>query len=240
MPTDEDLVTKSARDRLIVALDLPSIAEAEKAVADLGDTVSFYKVGYELVLAGGLEFAGSLVRSGKKLFLDLKLHDIANTVSRGTERAAALGATFLTIHAFPPTMKAAIEGRGKSGLKLLAVTVLTSWNDADLKESGYGIGVRDLVLRRAEQAAVLGVDGLIASPLEAAELRRAVGKSMLIVTPGIRPAGGEAGDQKRVMTPAAAIKAGVDHIVVGRPIIEAKDRKAAAQAIVVEIESALK
>lgn len=233
-------MTISARDRLIVALDFPSVAEAEKAVADLGDTVSFYKVGYELVLAGGLEFAAGLARSGKKLFLDLKLHDIANTVTRATERAAALGATFLTVHAFPPTMKAAAEGRGKSGLKLLAVTVLTSWNDADLKESGYSIGVHDLVLRRAEQAAVLGIDGLIASPVEAAELRRAVGKSMLIVTPGVRPAGSAAGDQKRVMTPAAAIKAGVDHIVVGRPIIEAKDRKATAQAIVAEIESALK
>lgn len=233
-------MTISACDRLIVALDIPNVAEAEKAVADLGDTVSFYKVGYELVLAGGLDFAAGLVRSGKKLFFDLKLHDIANTVTRATERAAALGATFLTVHAFPPTMNAAIEGRGKSGLKLLAVTVLTSWNDANLKESGYGIGVRDLVLRRAEQAAVLGIDGLIASPLEAAELRRAVGMSMLIVTPGVRPAGSAAGDQKRVMTPAAAIKAGVDHIVVGRPIIEAKDRKAAAQAIVTEIESALK
>ena len=230
----------SARDRLIVALDLPSVAEAEKAVADLGDTVSFYKVGYELVLAGGLDFAAGLVRSGKKLFLDLKLHDIANTVTRASARAAALGATFLTVHAFPPTMKAAVEGRGNGGLKLLAVTVLTSWNDADLKESGYGIGVRDLVLRRAEQAAVLGIDGLVASPVEAAELRRTVGKSMLIVTPGVRPAGAAAGDQKRVMTPAAAIKAGVDHVVVGRPVIEAKDRKAAAQAIVAEIESALK
>jgi len=233
-------VAISVRDRLIVALDLPSVAEAEKAVADLGDTVSFYKVGYELVLAGGLEFAAGLVRSGKKLFLDLKLHDIANTVTRASERAAALGATFLTVHAFPPTMKAASEGRGRSGLKLLAVTVLTSWNDADLKESGYAVGVRDLVMRRAEQAAVLGIDGLVASPIEAAELRRAVGKSMLIVTPGVRPAGSAAGDQKRVMTPAAAIKAGADHIVVGRPIIEAKDRKAAAQSIVAEIESALK
>lgn len=233
-------MTRSARDRLIVALDLPSVAEAEQAVADLGETVTFYKVGYELVLAGGLEFAAGLVRSGKKLFLDLKLHDIANTVTRASERAAALGATFLTVHAFPPTMKAAVEGRGKSGLKLLAVTVLTSWNDVDLKESGYGVGVRDLVLRRAEQAAVLGIDGLVASPVEAAELRRVVGKSMLIVTPGVRPAGAASGDQKRVMTPAAAIKAGVDHIVVGRPIIEAKDRKAAAQAIVAEIEAALK
>ena len=173
-------MTISARDRLIVALDLPSVAQAEKTVADLGDTVSFYKVGYELVLAGGLEFAAGLVRSGKKLFLDLKLHDIANTVTRASERAAALGATFLTVHAFPPTMKAASEGRGRSGLKLLAVTVLTSWNDADLKESGYAVGVRDLVMRRAEQAAVLGIDGLVASPIEAAELRRADRKRDLV------------------------------------------------------------
>ena len=233
-------MASSARDRLIVALDLPDVAAAEQAVAELGDAVSFYKVGYELVLAGGFQFAADLARSGKKLFFDLKLHDIANTVTRASERAAALGATFLTVHAFPPTMKAANEGRGRSGLKLLAVTVLTSWNDADLKESGYAVGVRELVLRRAEQAAVLGIDGLVASPMEAAELRRAVGRSMLIVTPGVRPAGAAAGDQKRTMTPAAAIKAGVDHIVVGRPIIEAKDRKAAAQAIVAEIESALK
>jgi orotidine-5'-phosphate decarboxylase len=228
----------SPRDRLIVALDLSSVAEAEKAVAELGDEVAFYKVGYELVLAGGLDFAAGLVRSGKQLFLDLKLHDIANTVTQATARAAALGATFLTVHAFPPTMKAAAEGRGKHKLKLLAVTVLTSWNDADLKESGYEIGVSDLVRRRAEQAAVLGIDGLIASPAEAEALRRAVGRSMLIVTPGVRPAGSEAGDQKRVMTPAAAIKAGADHIVVGRPIMAARDRKAAAHAIVAEIVSA--
>jgi orotidine-5'-phosphate decarboxylase len=227
----------SPRDRLIVALDLPSVAEAEKAVTELGDEVTFYKVGYELVLAGGLDFAAGLVRSGKQLFLDLKLHDIANTVTQATARAAALGATFLTVHAFPPTMKAAVEGKGKHKLKLLAVTVLTSWNDADLSESGYDIGVSDLVRRRAEQAAVLGIDGLIASPAEAAALRRAVGRSMLIVTPGVRPAGSEADDQKRVMTPAAAIKAGADHIVVGRPIMAARDRKAAAHAIVAEIAS---
>lgn len=232
-------MTPSTRDRLIVALDLPNVAAAEQAVAELGDAVGFYKVGYELVLAGGLQFAGDLARSGKKLFLDLKLHDIANTVAHATERVAALGATFLTVHGFPATMRAAVAGRGKSGLKLLAVTVLTSWSDEDLRESGYAGSVRDLVLRRAEQARVLGFDGVIAAPTEAADLRRAVGASFLVVTPGIRPAGGAAGDQKRVMTPAAAIKAGVDHMVVGRPIIEAKDRRAAAQAIVAEIESAL-
>jgi orotidine-5'-phosphate decarboxylase len=227
------------RDRLIVALDLADVAAAERAVADLGDAVSFYKVGYELMLAGGHRFAVDLARTGKKLFLDLKLHDIANTVARATERAAAMGATFLTVHAFPATMRAAIEGRGKGGLKLLAVTVLTSWNDADLKDSGYSAGVRELVSRRAEQARALGLDGVIAAATEAADLRRAAGGSFLIVTPGIRPAGGAAGDQKRVMTPAAAIKAGVDHIVVGRPVLDAEDRKSAAQAIVAEIEAAL-
>jgi orotidine-5'-phosphate decarboxylase len=228
----------SARDRLIVALDVPNVAAAERAVGELGDTVTFYKVGYELAFGGGLEFAADLARSGKQLFLDLKLHDIANTVARATERVAALGATFLTVHAYVPTMRAAVEGRANSGLKLLAVTVLTSWNDADLKEAGHVAGVRDLALHRARQARALGVDGLIASPMEAADLRRAVGAAMLIVTPGVRPTGSDAGDQKRVMTPAAAIRAGADYLVVGRPVLAAVNRRAAAQAIVAEIESA--
>jgi orotidine-5'-phosphate decarboxylase len=233
-------MTPAARDRLIVALDLPSVAEAERTVAALGDAVTFYKVGYELVLAGGLGLARDLVRSGKKLFLDLKLHDIANTVARGTERAAALGATFLTVHAYPATMRAAVEGRAGSELKLLAVTVLTSWTDAELADAVYPGSVREAVLRRAEQARALGIDGLVASPLEAAELRRTLGRSVLLVTPGVRPAGSQAGDQKRIMTPAAAIEAGVDHIVVGRPVLEAEDRRAAARAIVAEIEAASK
>jgi orotidine-5'-phosphate decarboxylase len=228
----------SARDRLIVALDVPNVAAAERAVGELGDTVTFFKVGYELAFGGGLEFAADLARSGKQLFLDLKLHDIANTVARATERVAALGATFLTVHAYVPTMRAAVEGRANSGLKLLAVTVLTSWNDADLKEAGHVAGVRDLALHRARQARALGVDGLIASPMEAADLRRAVGAAMLIVTPGVRPTGSDAGDQKRVMTPAAAIRAGADYLVVGRPVLAAVNRRAAAQAIVAEIESA--
>jgi orotidine-5'-phosphate decarboxylase len=229
----------SARDRLIVALDLPSVADAERMVGKLGDTVSFYKIGYELAFTGGIAFAGELAQSGKKIFLDLKLHDIANTVERATDRAAALGAAFLTVHAFPQTMGAAVAGRGTSALKILAVTVLTSWDDADVKEAGYALSLRDLVHKRAEQARAAGIDGLVASAAEAAELRARVGKSLLLVTPGIRPAGGEAGDQKRVMTPAAAIKAGVDHMVVGRPITAAADPKSAAAAIVAEIESAL-
>ena len=227
------------RDRLIVALDLPDVRAAEGMVEKLGDAVSFYKVGFELALAGGLPFARALARSGKKVFLDLKLHDIANTVARATERAAELGATFLTVHAFPPTMRAAVEGRGKSALKILAVTVLTSWDDNDLEEAGYSHSVRDLVRMRAEQAREIGIDGLVASAAEAADLRKKIG-AMLLVTPGIRPASGAAGDQKRIVTPTEAIKAGADHLVVGRPVLGADDPKAAAEAIVAEIAGALK
>jgi orotidine-5'-phosphate decarboxylase len=229
----------SLRNRLIVALDLPDVAAAEAMVEKLGDAVSFYKIGFELALAGGIPLAQALARSGKKVFLDLKLHDIANTVARATERAAELGATFFTVHAFPPTMRAAVEGRGKSLLKLLAVTVLTSWDDADLKEAGYPHSVKDLVQKRAEQAREVGIDGLVASAAEAAELRKKIG-SMLLVTPGIRPAGGPAGDQKRIVTPKDAIAAGADHLVVGRPVLAARDPKAAAEAIVAEIAAALK
>jgi orotidine-5'-phosphate decarboxylase len=230
----------NARDRLIVALDLPSVADAERMVAKLGDTVSFYKIGYELAFSGGIAFAGELAQSGKQIFLDLKLHDIANTVERATDRAAALGAAFLTVHAFPQTMRAAVAGRGKSQLKILAVTVLTSWDDADVAEAGYALSLHNLVHKRADEARAAGIDGLVASAAEAAGLRARVGKSLLLVTPGIRPAGGGASDQKRVVTPAAAIKAGVDHMVVGRPITAAADPKAAAEAIVDEIASALR
>jgi len=229
-----------ARDRLIVALDLASVAEAERTVLRLGEAVSFYKIGYELVMAGGLGFAGDLAQAGKNVFLDLKLHDIGNTVSRATERAAELGVKFLTVHAFPQTMKAAADARGKSGLKILAVTVLTSWDDADLKEAGYSLGIKDMVAKRAEQAKAAGVDGLVASAAEAAMLKKQVGNSLLLVTPGIRPAGSAAGDQKRIMTPAKAIAAGADYLVVGRPIVDAPDPKAAADAIVAEIAQAKK
>ena len=230
----------NARDHLGVALDLPSVADAERMVAKLGDTVSFYKIGYELAFSGGIAFAGELAQSGKKIFLDLKLHDIANTVERATDRAAALGAAFLTVHAFPQTMRAAVAGRGKSALKILAVTVLTSWDDGDVAEAGYALSLHGLVHKRADEARAAGGDGLVASAAEAAELRARVGKSLLLVTPGIRPAGGAAQDQKRVVTPAAAVLAGVDHMVVGRPITAAADPKAAAQAIVDEIASALR
>ena len=229
----------AARDRLIVALDLPSIAAAEVMVSRLGDSVNFYKIGYQLAYAGGLPLARQLADEGKKVFLDLKLHDIGNTVARGVESLARLGATFLTVHAYPQTMKAAVEGRAGSPLKILAVTVLTSYDDDDLHAAGYRLGVADLVEARAQQAQVLGVDGLVCSPGEAANLHKVVGHQMVLVTPGIRPAGTSTGDQKRIMTPARAISAGADYLVIGRPVMEASDPKAAADAIQAEIMQAL-
>jgi orotidine-5'-phosphate decarboxylase len=223
------------RDRVIVPLDLPSVAAAEAMVARLGDSVTFYKIGYQLAYAGGLPLVSQLVKSGKKVFLDLKLHDIGNTVARGVESVAKLGATFLTVHAYPQTLKAAVEGRAGSDLKLLAVTVLTSYDDSDLHAAGYRLGVSDLVEARAQQAQVLGLDGIVCSPEEATALRKLVGHQMTLVTPGIRPAGSEVGDQKRIMTPARAIAAGSDYLVVGRPITGAADPRAAAEAVHAEI-----
>jgi orotidine-5'-phosphate decarboxylase len=231
-------LTIAARDRLIVALDVPSVAAAETMIARLGDSVTFYKIGYQLAYAGGLSLVRQLAGAGKKVFVDLKLHDIGNTVARGVESVAGLGATFLTVHAYPQTMKAAIEGRAGSDLKILAVTVLTSYDDGDLHAAGYRLGVSDLVQARAQQAEVLGVDGLVCSPEEAASLRKMVGDRMNLVTPGIRPAGAASGDQKRIMTPARAIAAGADYLVVGRPVMQASDPKAAADAIVAEIAQA--
>src|SRR3954468_23667733 len=231
-------VTIASRDRLIVALDLPSVANAEAMVARLADSVTFYKIGYQLAYAGGLPLVQQLAHAGKKVFVDLKLHDIGNTVARGVESVAGLGATFLTVHAYPQTMKAAVEGRGSSGPKILAVTVLTSYDDGDLHAAGYRLGVTDLAEARAQQAQVLGVDGLVCSPEEAAALRKIVGHQMNLVTPGIRPAGTGGGAQKRIRTPARAIAAGADYLVVGRPVLEALEPKAAAEAIVAEISQA--
>src|ERR1700758_3279479 len=227
------------RDRLIVALDVGSVEQAEAMVARLGDAVNFYKIGYQLGFAGGLPLARQLADQGKKVFVDLKLHDIGNTVARGVESVAKLGATFLTVHAYPQTMKAAVEARAGSGLKILAVTVLTSYDDGDLHAAGYRLNVSDLVEARAQQAQVLGVDGLVCSPEEAASLRKIVGHQMHLVTPGIRPAGSSTDDQKRIMTPARAVAAGSDYLVIGRPIMEAADPKAAAEAVVAEIGPAL-
>jgi len=214
------------------------VREAGMMVETLGDAVTFYKVGYQLAFAGGLAFVERLIGTGKRVFLDMKLHDIENTVSKGVESAARLGVTFLTVHAYPQTMTAAVAARKGSGLKVLAVTVLTSYDDIDLAQAGYSTSVDALVAMRAQQAHDLGVDGLVCSPEEASPLRLAVGPDMLFVTPGIRPVGTAHGDQKRVATPTQAIDAGADYLVVGRPITAAADPKAAAEAVVAEIATA--
>jgi orotidine-5'-phosphate decarboxylase len=229
---------ENPRDRLIVALDLPSVDAAEAIVGRLGDAVSFYKIGYQLAFCGGLAYAEALIRRGKRVFVDLKLHDIGNTVEKGVESIARMGATFLTVHAYPQTMKAAVEGRGTSGLRILAVTVLTSYDDADLAAAGYDFTVSELVTERAAQAHDIGVDGLVCSAEEAHALRPVIGPGMVLVTPGIRPAGADAGDQKRIMTPAHAIEAGANYLVVGRPIVQATDPRETAEAIIAEIASA--
>jgi orotidine-5'-phosphate decarboxylase len=226
------------RDRLIVALDLPSVVAAEAMVAKLGDAVTFYKIGYQLGFAGGLSFAETLVRAGKQVFLDFKLHDIGNTVARGVESVAKLGVSFLTVHAYPQTMHAAVDARAGSNLRILAVTVLTSYDDADLAAAGYDFTVSELVAERAAQARDIGVDGLVCSAEEAESLKPILGPGMVLVTPGIRPADADRGDQKRIMTPASAIAAGADYLVVGRPILGAPDPKQAAEAIVTEIANA--
>ncbi len=213
--------------------------EAERLVGLLGEAVGFYKIGYQLAYAGGLPFAERLAVAGKKVFLDLKLHDIANTVSEGVRSVAGLGATFLTVHAYPQTMRAALEGRGTSPLKILAVTVLTSYNDRDAVEAGYGGSVADLVERRTLQARDMGVEGIVCAATEAARARAILGPDRLIETPGIRPAGSAADDQTRIVTPAAAIRSGADHLVVGRPVTAASDPRAAAERIVEDIAGAL-
>jgi orotidine-5'-phosphate decarboxylase len=223
-------------DRLIVGLDLPDAAAARAMVAALGDEVRFYKVGLGLVPVGGLELAAELRAAGKRVFLDLKLFDIGATVTAAVRALATLGPDFLTVHADPHVVRAAVAGR-TGPTRILAVTVLTSLDRADLDEALIVPGaVADLVIERARRAFAAGADGIIASPNEAARLRalpEAAGK--LIVTPGIRPAGSAAGDQKRIATPAAALAAGADHIVVARPILTAPDPRAAAAAILAEI-----
>ncbi|HZS62925.1 MAG TPA: orotidine-5'-phosphate decarboxylase [Xanthobacteraceae bacterium] len=227
------------RDRLIVALDVSDVRAAQDLVIRLGDAAGVYKIGYQLAFAGGLSLAQELARSGKRVFLDLKLHDIANTVAKGVEGLIRLGASFITVHGYPQTMKAAVAAKAGSDVKILAVTVLTSYDDADLAAAGYELDVRELVAARAEQARDIGVDGLVCAAAEATMLRPMLGANIVLVTPGIRPSGAAIGDQKRIMTPAAAIAAGADYLVVGRPIVEAADPKAAADAIVAEIARAL-
>ncbi|HLP66805.1 MAG TPA: orotidine-5'-phosphate decarboxylase [Rhizobium sp.] len=229
----------TARERLIVGLDVPTLREAETIVDKLSDDILFYKIGYQLAFAGGLEFARDLAASGKKIFLDMKLLDIDNTVASGVENIAKMGMSMLTLHAYPKAMRAAVEAAKGSGLCLLGVTVLTSMDEGDLIEAGYEYDPHTLVLRRAEQARAAGMGGIVCSAEEARAVRKVIGPNMALVTPGIRPAGADRGDQKRVMTPADALKAGSSHLVVARPIVKAPDPKEAARAILAEMAEVL-
>ena len=215
-------------DRLIVALDVPTASDARSLVTRLGEAVTFYKIGHELLFAGGLELARELKSEGKRVFLDMKLLDIANTMERSVANAALMGVDFLTIHGHDSKSIAAAAGRGTSPLKLLAVTVLTNLSAADVAEQGNRLTPADLVLHRARLAQAAGCDGVIASGQEAASIRAVVGPDFLIVTPGIRLAGAASDDQTRIMTPIDAVRAGADHIVVGRPITQAADPRAVA------------
>lgn len=226
----------SASDRLILAMDVPTIKEAEAIIAELGDTVTYYKIGYQLAFVGGLELARDLKKDGKSVFLDMKLLDIDNTIAKGVENVAKMGVDMLTLHAYPKAMRAAVAAAQGSDLCLLGVTVLTSMDDGDLRDAGYMSNAEALVLHRAKDAKAAGMGGIVASAQEAAKIREVIGDAMALVTPGIRPVGAEAGDQKRVMTPANAIIAGASHLVIGRPILEASDRKAAANAILADMQ----
>jgi orotidine-5'-phosphate decarboxylase len=226
------------RERLIVGLDVPTVAEAERVVRDLDGVVSFYKIGYQLAFAGGLDFARELAEGGTKVFLDMKLLDIDNTVFKGVENVVKMGVSMLTLHAYPKAMRAAVDAAKGSDLCLLGVTVLTSMDEQDMIDAGYEYDPHTLVLRRAEQALATGMGGIVCSADEAKAVRKIVGPELAVVTPGIRPAGADHGDQKRVMTPADAIRAGASHLVVARPIVKAPDRRAAAQAILAEMDVA--
>lgn len=225
---------------LIVALDFPTVEEARGAVEMIGPHCDFYKIGLELLFAGGQALADELTAAGKKVFIDAKLLDIGATVEKSTRNIAKLGAQFLTLHVTDSkTLDAAVRGRGDAGLKLLGVTVMTNLEQADLTEQGiteYAPG--ELVLKRAQLAKQAGLDGVVASAREAAAIRDLVGPDFLIVTPGIRPEGSGRGDQARVMTPKLAIEAGANYLVVGRPITQASDPAAAAKAIRDEIAAA--
>jgi len=242
MPTSP-FAPKSALDRLMLPVDVPTVAAAEKLVTQTEGKVGVYKIGMELQFAGGLEFARDLARDGKKIFLDVKLHDIDNTIEKAVRNVAKMGMTFMTLHAYPKTMRAAVKGlreEGNPDLCLLGVTVLTSMDEQDLADAGYRGPVSDLVAERARDARTAGMGGIVCAATEAPKMRQILGSELVIVTPGIRPAGSAANDQRRVMTPKDAIEAGSDYLVVGRPISQANDPGAAADAVVAEIDAALK
>jgi orotidine-5'-phosphate decarboxylase len=218
-------------DPLIFALDFDSASDADALVNALGDSGGFYKVGMELYAATDMDYVRSLIDRGKRVFLDMKYYDIGETVKRAVSVAAKSGATFLTVHAVGQVMRAAIEGRGDSPMKLLAVTVLTSLDDNDLKEMGHNATASELVAIRVKQAREIGIDGIVASPLEAASIRKIAGPDAILVTPGVRSQGAAKGDQKRVATPAEAMRDGANYLVIGRQVTRAADPVAAVAAI---------
>lgn len=222
---------------LIVALDFESAAKARELVSRLRDHISFYKVGLELYAAAGMEFVRELIGQGKDVFLDLKLYDIGETVKRAVAQVAASGVRFTTVHGSKVIMRAAVEGRGSAPLKLLAVTVLTSFDQDDLADLGYPCTVADLVALRVRKAREAGIDGIVCSPLEAAAVRTIAGPEAILVTPGVRSAGAGKGDQKRVSTPAEALRAGADYLVIGRQVTRAEDPSAEALRILEEIRT---
>lgn len=231
----------AAGERLIVALDVPNAAEADQLVEQLGEAVSFYKVGFELFVAAGPAVVRGLIERGKRVFLDLKFFDVEETVQRAARAAAQLGATFLTVHGHASVQQAAVRGAAGSDLKILIVTLLTSLDQEDVKDLfGPAATSAAIIRQRVEKAMENGVHGVIASGQEVGEIRALARDRLLIVTPGIRPAGAETDDHKRASTPFASIRSGADYLVVGRPIRDAPDPRGAAQAIIAEIEEGLK
>ncbi len=228
-----------ADPRLILPLDLPTRAEAQAMIEQLGDAIVFYKIGLQLLAGDGMALAGDLKRAGREVFLDWKLHDIGATVERATAAITASGAgDFLTVHAEPQVMAAAVRGRAGAAVKILGVTVLTSLSDADLVAIGYQKSLETLVEQRVRQAIDAGLDGVVTSPREAAIARRIAGPAFLVVTPGVRPAWAGADDQARAATPAEALAAGASHVVCGRPITAAADPREAALTIAEEMAAA--
>jgi len=228
----------AARDRLILALDVPSSVEADRLLDHVHDQIGFVKIGLELYTAAGPDMVKRVIDRGKRVFLDLKFLDIEETVRRATTRVAAMGVEFLTVHANRKALAAAVQGRGNSSLKLLAVTVLTNFDSQDLRDMGIQHSVQELVSARALLASEVGCDGVVASGEEAGVLRPKVGPRFLIVTPGVRPAGKGVDDHARVTTPTQTIAAGADYLVIGRPIRDAADPAAAAAAILSEMQAA--
>jgi orotidine-5'-phosphate decarboxylase len=225
---------------IIIALDVPSADEARSLVREIADAASFYKVGLELYAAAGPDFARELKAEGHRVFLDLKLHDIGETVRRAVAQATKIGPDFLTVHATDQVMRAAVEGRGQSPLKLLGVGVLTSLDDSDLEKDGYSQSLTDLVELRARNAMAAGMDGIVCSPREVARVRAITGRQMILLNPGVRSAGSDTGDQKRVATPAEAVAAGADYIVIGRQVTRSKDPRGETLRVLEEIGAVAK